>query len=399
MTNGEREATGEWFDGMAEWTRLQRLLLGAFGVCLLALVAAAPVTWLVARPVQSSSSVPPPTWTMAAFASGDAMRQLERHVKESSWVTFQLRGAFNETLLRFGVLNSDRVVFGRDGWMYLPETMQWKPELLQRTRDRRRAIMQQALDLTRSVGIQLLVVPTPDKVTIYPEFAAGQLDPGRERLYDEILADLTAVGVPHIDVRALFVAHRQAHPDQLLYHRRGTHWQDPGQRIVAGAVRRRIEAEGWGELLRPEPSLVLLEPRPRNRVPGLVRLLGLRCENEIDHPGLSDVVRSLMEPTVWRPVFVRKPDGQLAEIAIEQPTAAVALCGSSFSETLGLQLCGELGTLVDRRCVLAGGGSFSSMRKLVREVMARSFLPRIVVWEFVQRDFQNDWTTARSLLD
>lgn len=397
MSDTVAEPTGEWFDAMPGWARGQRVTLAVLGVLFAALVFAAPVTWLLLRPAKTSSSVPPPTWNERTFASGDAMRQLERHLKESSWVTYELRGLFNESLWRLGVLQSARVVAGRDGWMFLAETMRWKPELLARTRERRRAILRQALDATRSVGMHLVVVPMADKSMIYPEMAPeGALDPGRAALYDEILADLAAVGIVHLDVRRVLSDRKLRQPDQRLFLRRDTHLALDGQLAVAAALRETLVEQGWAEFVGEDPQIVTLEPAARRAVPDLVRMLGLRCEVGDDGGELSGVVRELMEDKVWRPVFV-KDDRGLHYLDVEQPRASVALCGTSFSETLGLQIIGELRTRVDRRCVLPGGGSFGGIRKFVPEVGRAGFAPRILIWEFVARDYQRDWLSAKSL--
>jgi hypothetical protein len=399
VTNEARVDTGEWFDGMAGWGRVQRLLVVLLGLASVALVAAAPVTWLLLRPVRTSSSVPPPQWTEAAFRSGKAMRQLEQHVKESSWVTFELRGVFNETLLRFGMLHNDRVVLGSNGWMYLAETMRWKAEAMKRTQARRREIMQQALDLTRTVGIRLLVVPIPDKSAIYPEFVPpGELDPGRAGLYDQILADLSAVGVPHIDCRSLLLARKAANPDVRLFHQRDTHFQLDGQLAVADAVRQRLVDDGWMDLVVHEPTMVVGERVTRRVVPDLVRMLGLRSETGESGEDASAVVQGLMEDSPYRPVYLQDADGHHS-LEYVQPRATVALCGTSFSQAMGPQLAGELRSQIDQRCVLGGGGSFGGIRKLAGEIGRDGFLPRILIWEFVERDYQRDWVTAKSLLD
>ncbi|MBL9078511.1 MAG: hypothetical protein JNL08_13460 [Planctomycetes bacterium] len=391
--------TGEWFDGMAAWSRGQRRWLGALGLLFVALTATAPLGWLLLRPVKTQSSVPPPEWNWATVENGAAMRQLERHVKESSWLTFQVRGVFNETLLELGVLDSDQVVIGNDGWMYYAPTMRWQPELLERTRDRRREVLRAALDLVRLGGAELLLVPVPDTVTIYPEFVPpGRLDAGRTQLYDVILADAAAVGVPCVDVRAAMRARRAAHPDELLYYRRDTHWGLAGQQTAAAAVRDHIHASGWIDRIRPEPDLIVLGAMPQTWVPGLVSMLGLRAESEFDEAGWSPTVRRLVESAPWTPVHLRGPGGAHRHLPLEFADATVALCGTSYSETFGYQLCAALGTVVDRRCVVPGGGSFAGIRKLIAEVVNRRFLPRIVVWEFVERDYQIDWPVTTSLV-
>lgn len=398
---GVQQSDGEWFEQVPGWSRWQRFVAAAMCVAFVALVGSVPMLGFVVRPVRTQSSVPAPEWTWKAFYRGDAMRQWERHVKEDSWLTFELRGAFNEALFAIDQLESDRVVIGKDGWLYLAETLRWFPEALERSRQDRRNVWTQALLTTRALGMQLLVVPVPDRVTIYPEHlpADRRLPPGRERLYDEILDDLRAVGVPFVDLRALFLEHKKAHPDVLLYYRRDTHWNLAGTLLAADAVRHEIEARGWSALVVPSTNIVVEPTRVEEMVPGLVRMLGLRAEVGAGVDRVSGVVRRLTEPRSWRPVRQRDAAGNAGELATEQPTASVVLCGTSFSEALGYQLPGALGALVDRRCVIAGGGSFSGIRKLAGELGKGGFAPKILVWEFVQRDYLDAWLVVKALLE
>ena len=184
MSTATDSATGEWFDGVAAWGRAQRLLFVCFGIGFVLLVAAGPVTWWLLRPALTASSVPLPAWQFETFRRGEYADQLERYLRESSWVTFELRGLFNESLWRLGVLETDRVVFGRDGWMFLPETLKWRPAVLESTRARRLAMLGQAKQFAADHGMHLLVLPVPNKVTIYADYlqAGAPVHAGRERL-------------------------------------------------------------------------------------------------------------------------------------------------------------------------------------------------------------------------
>ncbi len=396
-----QEPIGEWFGAVPEWRRGQRILAAATGILFVAFCALAPLLWLVARPTRMISNAPPPRWEWSAIQDGSAMRALETHVKETSWVTFHMRGVLNEVLFRIGLLENDQVTIGRDGWLYFAETLLWKPMELAATREKRRAVLRQAMEATAANDVRLLVVPVPDRVTIHPEHLPPlrPADPGRVGLYDEILADLSAVGVPHVDVRSAFLAHKAAHPDDELYFRRDTHWNLSGQLLTADLVKNEIAKRGWAPLVPACPDIVVEQTMRRPMVPGLVAMLGLRLEVDVPDDRGSAFLRGLFEDWTWRPIGIRDPSGRVGPIPMEQDDAKVALCGTSFSESFGLQLIGTLGARVDRRGVSSTGRSFGGFRAVLRSLGKNGFTPRILVWEFVQREYQADWLEVGSLRD
>src|SRR5690606_14101138 len=167
----------------------------------------------------------------------------------------------------------------------------------------------------------------------------------------------------------------------------------------AGAVRQRIAELGWDELVRREPAIAVLERRAVDRIPDLVRQLGLRFEVDADPAELPSFVRALAEPVESRLGVLRQAGGAATAIAIDQPEATVALCGSSFSGMFGTQLIATLGALVDRRGVVPGGAAFRGIRHLIDEIARGRIRPRVVVWEFVEREYQSSWLDAESLLE
>lgn len=95
---------GEWHEAIGAWPRARRRTAAVVGVLFAVLVASDLLLRLVAGPGPGAARAPRPAWHGAAFVDGDWMRQLDRHLKESSWVTFALRGLHDEALQRLGVL-------------------------------------------------------------------------------------------------------------------------------------------------------------------------------------------------------------------------------------------------------------------------------------------------------
>ncbi|MSR39839.1 MAG: hypothetical protein EXS02_13500, partial [Planctomycetes bacterium] len=92
------------------------------------------------------------------------------------------------------------------------------------------------------------------------------------------------------------------------------------------------------------------------------------------------------------------PSGAKQQIAQEHPEASIAFCGTSYSTAyLQRRLPAELGVAVDTRGLLAGGGTFGGMRKLIAAVASGQLRPKVLVWEFVERDYLWGWVVPDEL--
>lgn len=144
-------------------------------------------------------------------------------------------------------LDRKGLLVGPDGWLFLGE----EADLLaprDRTsspvrdsvqvsipEDRRRAILE-LRDQLASGGVELLFLPVPAKLAIYPErFIGGELadppvrlDDGARRFY----RDLEAAGVNVVDLTDAFLARRVPNPDPL-YVATDSHWSPRGCVVAA----------------------------------------------------------------------------------------------------------------------------------------------------------------------
>src|SRR5436190_11830634 len=102
MTTNDENA--DWFAAIPQWSRAQRRVAVAFGMVFALLIASSPLLWLLAPPALTIASVPAPSWSGRGFCSGELMRAWERYFKQSSWVTYLLRGMRNEVAWSLGVL-------------------------------------------------------------------------------------------------------------------------------------------------------------------------------------------------------------------------------------------------------------------------------------------------------
>src|SRR5262249_9229156 len=125
---------------------------------------------------------------------------------------FNDRLAFREPLLElyarikvdeFGVSSSDKVILGRDDWLFADETK--FAARGSRTADDQVRLWTDALrtrrDWCTARGVEYVLLPTPEKHTIYPEFlppAHGHPRPPSPA--ERLAASLPAAGVPVIDL-------------------------------------------------------------------------------------------------------------------------------------------------------------------------------------------------------
>jgi hypothetical protein len=391
-TNDERD----WFAAIPRWSRAQRRIAVAFGVSFVLLIASSPLLWLLAPPALTMASVPAPTWSGSGFRSGELMRAWERYFKESSWLTFLLRGMRNEVAWSLGMLEPADVVLGRDRWLFLRHTVTWDAGELTRSAARRRAVLAEAKAWADARGIRLLVLPAPDKSTIYPEqLLPGALPAERAKLYDTILADLAAVGLPALDVRAVLTTAKRTAGSERLYFAGDTHWTQLAKQAVAAAVARHLAAQP-GIVLPPAPNLVVDSPHSEPFVPDLVRMLGFRIREGQPVDTVPAHLREFVEFRASRKAhFVNEGVGR--EVEPRQDGAAVALCGSSYSGDFAAELMAALHTVVDARGALAGGGSFRGIRTVMLASGQNGFAPRVVLWEFVEREYLAEWLRVDSL--
>lgn len=157
-----------------------------------------------------------------------------------------------------GVSSSDRVILGKDGWMFYnaeneSECMRHAPPFRADEVAAWCELMEARRAWLAQQGIEYLFFVTPDKHTIYPEklpSPPSQLDP-RSRL-DQLMGALAGSKVRVVDLRPMLLAEKQNHE---LYLKTDTHYNDRGAYLSYRAV---LDA-----LREPFPAL---KPRDEERV-------------------------------------------------------------------------------------------------------------------------------------
>lgn len=281
---------------------------------------------------------------------------------------------------QFAVLHDGgaKALAGRDGWLF------YRPGV---TALARRPVsapdplpaMVDFHDQLAARGIRLLVVPVPNKESVYPDMlSARAADPSGvvNPATRDLLARLKARGVAVVDLFDVFAASRTADADPL-YLARDSHWSPAGVTLAARAVARYLRDRGWVEAGGVSYAT---RPVPVRRVGDLVRMLQspplerrLGAEDMVCRQVLSRATGRPYQGEAASPVLVLG-DSFLQVYEKDEPGAAGFLA----------HLAAELGRPV-ASLVMDGGAA-----TLVRQELARrpGLLEgkQVVVWEFVERE-------------
>lgn len=353
--------------------------------------------WLLGRDepiVRTASTRARPAFDAAALLDGTLQQQLQVWLQEDSPVTFTLRGMLRETQAAFGLLQTDRIHVGPQGWLFQRPTLAPDPGLLQGLAAGRRALFSAARREADELGLVLVAALVPDKVRVYPEqaFRNVELPPQKQGVYALLQQELREAGIAAPDLDASLSAARRMLPDPL-YHPWDTHWTPRGALVAAQAIAALLQQE-WPDRLGPALPLELSGPSVIEVLPDLVAQTGIRAERVylaatdtwIDRPGSRAALRWL-SPMQYYGLVCRDPaTGQLRDLDELQATARVAVAGSSFSRTHGATaLAYALQRPVDRRWSRSGAVSVVALQELFDRVRAGAVQPRVVVWEFPER--------------
>lgn len=131
-----------------------------------------------------------------------------------------------------GTSSTDSAILGDDGWLFYGGTT---PDYLGTGRLTSQEAENLAFDFSlvqgycESVGANFALAIVPNKNSIYPEkmpFYFGKAAEGS--VFDELNDKLDSEGVHHADLYSLLSESKAASPDEELYYRLDTHWNQQG---------------------------------------------------------------------------------------------------------------------------------------------------------------------------
>ena len=315
-----------------------------------------------------------------------ALRAYEKGLEDGSWFEQQARPLMTAALFFALGDAGDNAVLGHGGWFFYRPGVQYLTRPLPRfdgSGDPVDAITA-SRDRLAERGIRLLVVPAPNKETVYPERLTRRAEGlsgavnGNTR---EILARLARAGVETVDLAALYAGARRAQGDDpSWYLPQDTHWSPRGVALAARAVADRLTALGW---TAPGGVEYAVEPAPT--------------------PRAGDVPRMMRAPLVEaacpaEPVpcerITRRDTG---EPYADDPASEVLVLGDSFLRIYQRDDPGAAGFTAHLAralgrplaSVINDGGASTLVRQ---ELSRRPELLRnakVVVWEFTERDIRH----------
>jgi hypothetical protein len=234
-------------------------------------------------------------------------------------------------------------------------------------------------------GIHLVVVPAPNKESIYPERLSSRARGLRTAVCPEtrdLLESLRVAGVETADLFRVFEEAKQqrsAPADQPLYLAQDSHWSPAGVAVAARAVARRILERGW---IEPGQVEYAGKPAPVVRLGDVLRMLQV-----------PQIERSRNPESVASVQVVRRDNGQPYR---DDANAEVLVLGDSFLRIYEQDDPGAAGFIAHLAqelrqpvtSLVSDGGASTLVRQ---ELFRRPALLRnktVVIWEFVERDLR-----------
>ena len=317
------------------------------------------------------------------------LHEYEQRLEETSLVVRRLRPWMQ--YLEWSLLGDagDKAVVGREGWLFYRPSVRYAIERPTSIPESDFADPLPAIrsfrDQLEARGMRLLVVPIPNKESVYPEMltrrAAGAgivVCPETRRLLDQ----LKQAGIDHVDLFEVFRrAKQQKSPSDPnpLYLAQDSHWSPEGARLAAAVVARRVLESG---VVKRGDRGYLERAVAVRRLGDLVQMLR------------SPSIEHALEPESVECLQVVEPGS--GSPYRDSPDSEILILGDSFlriyeqdepgSAGFIAHLARELGRSLTS-IVNDGGGS-----TLVRQALARRPTlirnKKLVIWEFAEREIR-----------
>ena len=317
------------------------------------------------------------------------LRAYERDLEDASVVVRQSRPWVQFAQFTFLKDAGDKALIGRDGWLFYKPGFRYLTERPVETTGNSStsnplAAIVDFRDQLAQRGIRLLVMPAPNKESIYPEKLSGRAGTnvivGQQTR--ELLVGLQRVGVEVVDLFEVYGAAKrtQKQTDNApLYLAQDSHWSPRGVEVASREVAQRLLAADW---VSTGAVTYASEPAPVRRLGDVVRMLQVP---QIEHTVAPEEIpcRRIFRQNTRQPYA----DDKNSEILVlgdsflriyenDEPGAA------GFVAHLAHALKRPLTSIIND-----GGASTLVRQELNRrpELLANK---KVVIWEFVERDIR-----------
>jgi hypothetical protein len=319
------------------------------------------------------------------------LHDFEHDLEEASLVMRRLRPWMQDAQFTLLADAGEKAVVGREGWMFYRPSVRYATERPEAASPGSTPMdplpaIQSFRDQLEARGIRLLVVPVPNKESVYPEKLSRRAEragvvvcPPTRVLLDR----LQAAGIEVIDLFETFRLAKaaQSPSDPTRYYlEQDSHWTPEGMQVTVKAVARRVLERGWIEMGSIDFDL---RATPVERLGDLIQVLHVPRLERATPPE-----RLACEQVIRRDSNLPYRDDLDGRILVlgdsflriyqqDEPLSA------GFIAHLARELKQPLASIIND-----GGAS-----TLVRQDLARRprwlANKRLVIWEFVERDIRD----------
>ncbi|HPC94415.1 MAG TPA: hypothetical protein PLU87_05700 [Sedimentisphaerales bacterium] len=280
----------------------------------------------------------------------------------------------------------DNAVLGRNGWFFYRPAVQylvepWSPEGGQTQGNVFDAILSFHDDLAKR-GIRLLVMPAPNKASVYPEMLTGRAHANAGPINPatlHILARLRQAGVEVLDLFEVYDRAKRAAASPAYYLAQDSHWSPEGMRLAAEAVGNRLLDLGW---IEKGATRYKTEPAAVERHGDVLRMIRVPQVERLFEPQRMDCTQVI--------------DTGTGQPYADDPNSPVLVLGDSFLRIFERDEPGSGGFIAHLAynlgfglsSIVSDGGASTLVRQQLARKAALLEGKRVVVWEFVERDFR-----------
>lgn len=355
------------------------------------------------------------------------IRAFEKELEDTSWFSQKLRPWMQ--YLRFMVLNDtgDKVLMGRDGWLFYKPAVQyltepWPADVSAAPRRQQAeaggdkgdcfSAILSFRDQLAARGIQLLVVPVPNKASVYPEKLTSRTKRPVNPHTLEIISELTKAGIEVVNLFEVFshspagnklgrapaaqatdddtsIEHRASavrRPAEGIEHRapryylpQDTHWSPEGMRLAAKTTGQRILALGWAEKGEVEYDL---KPVTIKRYGDVLQMMEV-----------PQIERRFAPEQIHCTQVINADNGQPYQ---DDPDSEILVLGDSFLRVYEQDEPGSAGFIAhlarelgfSLTSIVNDGGASTLVRQQLSRKPALLADKKLVIWEFVERDIR-----------
>ena len=295
----------------------------------------------------------------------------------------------------------DKALLGRDGWFFYRPAVQYLVEPVRsvpvraylasdekkttpdgvttNARDDIFAAITSFRDDLAKRGIKLLVVPAPNKASVYPEMLAARATHPVNPATRDVLARLQRAGIEVVDLFEVYAKARQVAGSPEYYLAQDSHWSPEGMRLAAETVAHRLLNSGWVEkgTTRYEVRAV-----PVERYGDVLKMIRVPWVEKLFQPQKMNCTQ-VVDTASGKPY-------------VDDPNSPVLVLGDSFLRIYERDEPGSGGFIAHLAynlgfglsSIISDGGASTLVRQQLARKPALLKGKKIVVWEFVERDIR-----------